>query len=69
VVGTTVTWNNTDAVPHTATNGTNGAPANPALFDLPLAAGASASYTFTTAGTFAVTCKLHPTMNMTITVQ
>jgi plastocyanin len=68
-VGTTVTWNNTDQVPHTVTNGTNGLPANPALFDEPLAAGASVSYTFTAAGTYPVTCKIHPTMNMTITVQ
>jgi plastocyanin len=68
-VGTTVTWDNADAVPHTATEGTNGVAADGALFDLALDPGASASYTFTAAGTIPVTCKVHPTMNMTITVQ
>jgi plastocyanin len=66
--GTKVFFDNKDVVAHTATNGTNGLPAKGALFDLPLPVGASASYTFTTAGTYQVTCKLHPAMNMTITV-
>jgi plastocyanin len=67
--GTTVVFDNKDVVPHTATNGTNGVPAAGALFDLALNPGASASYTFDKAGTYQVTCKLHPLlMNMTITV-
>jgi plastocyanin len=69
-VGTTVVFDNKDVVvPHTATNGTNGVPAKGALFDLALPIGGSASYTFKTAGTYQVTCKLHPVMNMTITVR
>lgn len=67
--GTTVTFKNNDAVKHTATNGTNGTPASGALFDLALEAGASGSYTFAEAGTYQVTCIVHPTMNVTITVQ
>jgi plastocyanin len=67
--GTTVTFMNGDSVPHTATQGSNGIKAADALFDLPLPAGASASYTFADAGTYQVTCTLHPQMNMTITVQ
>jgi plastocyanin len=66
--GTTVVFDNKDVVAHTATNGTNGVPAKGALFDLALPIGGSASYTFKTAGTYQVTCKLHPAMNMTITV-
>ena len=66
--GTKVTFDNKDVVAHTATNGTNGLPAKGALFDLALPVGASASYTFDKAGTYQVTCKLHPSMNMTITV-
>jgi plastocyanin len=67
-VGTKVVFDNKDVVAHTATNGTNGLPANGALFDLALPIGGSASYKFDKAGTFQVTCKLHPAMNMTITV-
>jgi plastocyanin len=66
--GTTVVFDNKDVVAHTATNGTNGVPAKGALFDLALPIGGSASYTFKTAGTYQVTCKLHPAMNMAITV-
>ena len=68
-VGTPVTFVNNDTVLHTATNGTNGTPASGSLFDLQLPVGATGSYTFTAAGTYAVTCTVHPAMNMTITVQ
>lgn len=67
--GTTVTWKNGDTVPHTATEGSNGVKAPNARFDVQLPVGASGSYTFTAAGTYKVTCTLHPTMNMTVTVQ
>jgi plastocyanin len=67
--GTTVTFQNNDTVAHTLTNGKDGKPdANP-LFDKDLPIGASDSVTFSTAGTFNVTCKIHSSMNMTITVQ
>ena len=68
-VGETVMWMNGDGYAHTATEGSNGVAAPDALFDLQLAAGASDSYTFAEAGTYEVTCTLHPNMNMTITVQ
>lgn len=67
--GTNVTWTNNDTVAHTATEGSNGVAAPDARFDLPLAVGASDSYTFADAGTYQVTCTLHPTMNMTIKVE
>ena len=67
--GTTVTWKNGDTVPHTATEGSNGVKAPNARFDVQLPVGASASFTFTAPGTYQVTCTLHPTMNMTVTVQ
>jgi len=67
--GTTVTFMNEDTFAHTASNGTRGTLASPALFDIQLAAGASGSYTFTEPGTYQVTCTLHLTMNMTITVE
>ena len=67
--GTAVTFTNNDTVLHTATNGTDGNPAPSPLFDLQLPPGASESYTFADPGTYPVTCTVHPTMNMTITVQ
>jgi plastocyanin len=67
--GATVTFKNGDTVPHTATQGSNGIKAPNALFDLQLPVGASDSFTFADPGAYKVTCTIHPTMNMTITVQ
>lgn len=67
--GTSVTWTNNDAVAHTATEGSNGVAAPDARFNLQLPVGASESYTFADAGTYKVTCTVHPQMNMTVTVQ
>lgn len=67
--GSAVTFDNADSLPHTATQGSNGAKAPDALFDLQLAVGKSDTYTFADAGIYEVTCTLHPQMNMTITVQ
>jgi plastocyanin len=67
--GTTVTFQNDDGFAHTATNGTDGTPADDAAFDEEVAAGASVTVTFDEAGTFDVTCKIHPSMNMTVTVE
>jgi len=67
--GTTVTWVNNDTLPHTSTNGTDGVAASDSVFDLQLPIGGSASYTFAEAGSYPVTCTIHATMNMTITVQ
>lgn len=67
--GTTVTWQNQDSVPHTATHGEDGEPAADALFDMPVDAGGSVSYTFDEPGTYSVTCTLHPNMNMTVVVE
>lgn len=67
--GSGVTWTNNDTVAHTATEGSNGVAAPNARFDLQLAVGASDSFTFADPGTYQVTCTLHPTMNMTVTVE
>jgi plastocyanin len=69
-VGTTVTFMNMDSAPHTATNGSDGEAASDAAFDLQLApSGGTGEFTFDEAGTYQVTCKIHPAMNMTITVE
>ena len=62
-VGDRVTWTNQDAVEHTAT-ATSGA------FDTGLLGnGVSATFRFTTAGTYRYLCTPHPTMTGTIVVR
>jgi plastocyanin len=68
-VGTTVTFVNMDPTEHTVTNGKDGKAADNAAFDEKVNAGESVTVTFDTAGTFVVTCTIHPSMNMTVTVQ
>jgi plastocyanin len=61
-VGDTITWTNNGPSAHTAT-------ARDGSFDTGvLQKGASASHTFTHAGTFAFYCKIHPFMHGTIVV-
>jgi plastocyanin len=63
VAGDTVTWTNSDPVPHTAT-------AQDGTFDSgALDIGDTYSFTFQSAGDFAYTCDYHPQMAGTITVQ
>lgn len=67
--GTTVTFVNNDSSPHTVTEGSDGTAADGARFDEDVAAGEEVTVTFDEAGTYQVTCKLHPDMNMTVTVE
>ena len=59
-VGTTVTWVNHDAVPHTVTGGPLQSPM--------LGHGATFTFTFTQAGQFDYICAVHPTMKHTVIV-
>lgn len=60
--GTTVTWTNSDSTAHTATS-------DDGVFDSgALAPGASFTQTFTTPGTYAYHCQIHPFMKATIVV-
>jgi plastocyanin len=60
--GTTVTWTNQGAAPHTVTS-------DGGVFDSGrLDAGQSFSHTFATAGTFSYHCAIHPQMTATIVV-
>ena len=63
--GTTVTF--TDTATHTVTEGTDGVAAEDAIVDEP--GGADIEVTFDEPGTYNITCKVHPAMNMTITVE
>ena len=62
-VGDTVTWTNRDAFSHTATSDTG------AWDTGVITAGASRSFTFTSAGTFAYHCTIHSFMKGTVVVQ
>lgn len=61
-VGTTISWTNRDSTAHTVTS-------NSGAFDSGIMnAGASYSFTFNQAGTFAYHCEIHPFMVASITV-
>ncbi|MGW7006714.1 plastocyanin/azurin family copper-binding protein [Streptomyces sp. NPDC054933] len=62
--GTTVTWTNKDTDAHTVTSSGSGGP----LHSAPLTTGATYSYTFTKAGTYAYLCTIHPFMTATVEV-
>jgi plastocyanin len=62
-VGDTVTWTNRDAFSHTSTSD------NGAWDTGVIVAGASGSFTFRSAGTFAYHCSIHSFMKGTVTVQ
>jgi plastocyanin len=63
--GTTVTF--TDTGSHTVTEGSNGQAADDPIVDE--SGGADIEVTFDEPGTYSITCKIHPEMNMTITVE
>lgn len=63
--GTTVTF--TDTSGHTVTEGTDGTAVDDPIVDEE--GGSDVSVTFDEAGTYNITCKIHPSMNMTITVE
>ena len=60
--GTTITWTNKDAIAHTVTSNSN-------AFDSgTVSSGATFSFTFATAGTYAYHCTIHPSMVASVTV-
>ncbi len=62
-VGDTVSWSNDSPTPHTVTS-------NSGAFDSGIKnAGQGFSFTFTSAGTFAYSCTIHPQMTGTVVVQ
>jgi plastocyanin len=63
--GTTVTF--TDTANHTVTEGTDGTAVEDPIVDEN--GGSDIDVTFDEPGTYDITCKIHPNMNMTITVE
>ena len=66
--GTTVTWKNTTAVAHTVTSD-DGKSFDSGTSNPIAAQSGTFSFTFTTPGTFAYHCEIHPFMKATIIVQ
>ena len=67
--GTTVLFVNVDSYPHTVTEGTGGQAAQDPIVDAELAADDTVRVTFDDAITYELTCRFHPSMQMTITVE
>ena len=66
--GTTVTWKNTTAVAHTVTSD-DGKSFDSGMANPIAAQSGTFSFTFTSPGTFAYHCAIHPFMKATIIVQ
>jgi plastocyanin len=68
-VGQPITFRNADSAEHTVTEGVDGAAADDPVVNERLDAGAEIEVSFDEAGTYQITCLLHPTMNMTVVVE
>ena len=67
--GTTVLFLNADSYTHTVTEGTGGQAVDDPVVDREIAQNRSVRVTFDEPGTYDITCKIHPSMQLTITVE
>jgi plastocyanin len=67
--GTEVTFLNADGFTHTVTEGTDGQAVDDPIVDEEVEQNGSVSVTFDEPGTYNITCKIHSSMNLTITVE
>jgi len=68
-IGTKVVFLNADAFDHTITEGTDGQAVDDPIVDEDIAQNGTVSVTFDEAGTYDITCEIHPSMQMTVTVE
>jgi plastocyanin len=68
-VGTEVSFVNADSFAHTVTEGTDGQAVDDPIVDEEIAQNGSVSVTFDEPGTYEITCEIHPSMHMTVTVE
>jgi plastocyanin len=68
-VGTEVVFVNGDAFAHTVTHGTDGQPVDDPIVDEEIEQNGSVRVVFDEPGTYDITCGIHPSMQMTITVE
>jgi plastocyanin len=67
--GTTVLFLNADSYTHTVTEGTGGQAVDDPIVDREIAENRSVRVTFDEPGTYDITCEIHPSMQLTITVE
>ena len=67
--GTEVTFVNADGFAHTVTEGTDGTAVADPIVDEEVEQNGTVKVTFDQPGTYDITCKIHPSMNITITVE
>lgn len=67
--GTEVLFLNASGFDHTVTEGTGGQPVDDPIVDEEIAANGTVQVTFDEPGTYEITCRIHPTMQLTITVE
>ncbi len=68
-VGDEVAFLNDDTFTHTITEGTDGDAVEDPIVDDEITGRGEVRVTFDEAGTYEITCEIHPTMQMTITVE
>lgn len=68
-VGTEVVFVNEDSFAHTVTEGTDGDAVDDPIVDEDVAGGEEVRVTFDEPGTFDITCRFHPSMQMTVVVE
>jgi len=68
-VGTEVEFLNADGFTHTVTEGTDGQAVDDPIVDEDIEQDGTVRVTFDDPGTYEITCKLHPSMQMTIIVE
>ena len=68
-IGTEVSFVNAAGFEHTVTEGTGGQPVENPIVDESVAAEGTITVSFDNAGTYELTCRIHPTMHLTITVE
>ena len=68
-VGTVVIFVNDAPFEHTVTEGTGGQAVADPIIDEEVAVGGSIDFTFDEPGVYDITCRIHPTMQLTITVE
>lgn len=67
--GTTVLFLNADSYTHTVTEGTGGQAVDDPIVDREIAQNRSVRVTFDEPGTYDITCEIHPSMQLTVTVE
>ncbi len=68
-VGTEVVFLNADSFTHTVTEGTDGDVVDDPIVDDEIEQNGSVRVVFDEPGTYEITCEIHPSMQMTITVE